>query len=284
MRYRDYVRRVLSALFLLALWCGPAAGQDLGEITGIYPETHRQNVPSRVPQIQMTWDIPEGDPYGYFFLFTTEPYYEFTWLNTIGMTPTRLTTCQSPNYAPSEPDDVGYYFHLAAIDGHGNIGETKTRGPFRIDVVPPKEAYIMTPPISPTRTVRLSIYAEGASEMYISNYAYERYGEWEQFFFGSKWELPGGAGEKTVYIRFRDRAGNTADASCTVNRILGDIDKDSRTGLEDAVSVMRILTGAYKGGINSDADVNEDGKIGPEEAVFILRKLSEEDPETGNGR
>ncbi len=270
---KRFVPGIVFVIFWLALRIGPATGQNVGEVRNLFSNTHSYK-PSWVSQIEVSWDMPEGDPYCYYAVFNTEAGYKFDDLNTVGMPCMRATTFMSRDYASSEPDDVRYHCHVAAVDGDGEIGQTKTAGPFRIDVVPPSDAYVITSQTAPTRSVRLAVGADGASEMYVSNYTYEKYGEWEPFFFSRRWELTRGGGEKTVYVRFRDLAGNTADVSATINRILGDIDKDREIGLRDAVSVLQLLAGAVIRNINPDADVNDDGKIGAAELIFIMGKAS----------
>ncbi|KPA10834.1 outer membrane adhesin-like protein, partial [Candidatus Magnetomorum sp. HK-1] len=50
--------------------------------------------------------------------------------------------------------------------------------------------------------------AGGASEMYISNDSYQAGGSWEKLSQKREWQLTANNGDKPVYVRFRDKAGN----------------------------------------------------------------------------
>ncbi|HHC25724.1 MAG TPA: hypothetical protein ENK58_10020 [Desulfobacterales bacterium] len=134
MRHRHISDIVISATLMLMLFSGPAAAQNVGEVPDIQSPGHNSEIPSRVSRTDVTWGIPEGDPYGYFVLFNTNPGHTFDGLNPDGEHVTRRSFT-SPDFATSRPDDVAYYFHIAAADGKGEIGSTVTAGPYRIDVV-----------------------------------------------------------------------------------------------------------------------------------------------------
>lgn len=59
-----------------------------------------------------------------------------------------------------------------------------------------------------SRSVNLDIVAEGATEMLISNSPYFRSARWEPYQRSKSWFIFAGDGTKTVYMKFRDEAGN----------------------------------------------------------------------------
>lgn len=59
--------------------------------------------------------------------------------------------------------------------------------------------------------VKLNIYAEGAKEMMISNNKFFNNGVWEPYREVKEWNLSPGDGEKTVFVKFRDEAGNESE-------------------------------------------------------------------------
>ncbi|RLC08110.1 MAG: hypothetical protein DRI57_24665, partial [Deltaproteobacteria bacterium] len=207
-------------------------------------------------------------------LFDTNPAHTFDGLNPDGEHVTRRSFT-SPDFAAFEPDDVAYYFHIAAVDGKGEIGPTVTAGPYRIDVVPPSDVGVTAPEITSSRTVTLTLTATGASEVCVSNVSHGEGGRWENLTGQTEWELSPGGGEKIVHVRFSDLAGNTADTSAVITFIAGDADGDLSLSLRDAVLVLQTMAGMETTDINPDADVNNDGKIGTEEAVYILRRISD---------
>jgi hypothetical protein len=56
--------------------------------------------------------------------------------------------------------------------------------------------------------VKLDITVEGAKEMMISNNRYFNSASWEPVRESKEWSLSPGDGEKTIYAKFRDEAGN----------------------------------------------------------------------------
>jgi hypothetical protein len=60
------------------------------------------------------------------------------------------------------------------------------------------------------RSVALTLKAEGAETMAVSNDADFTDGEWEAFSLSKEWTLTEGSGEKTVYVKFRNSKGKTS--------------------------------------------------------------------------
>ncbi len=274
MRHRHIQAAVIAAAFLSVLSPVPSSGQDVGEVPDITTLSRHSDIPSRNPVIEVAWGIPEGDPYGYLVLFDTNPEQTFDGLDDEGATYVTGRSFRSPDLAESQPDGTAYHFHIAAIDGRGEVGPTTTTGPYRMDVVPPSDVGVTAPRITSSRTVTLALKATGASEMHVGDAGCGEAGEWERFSETRKWRLPAVGGERTVCVRFADLAGNTADASVTIRHIVGDLDADLTVGLRDAILILRVLTGTCKDDVNPDADVDGDGRIGIGEVIHILRGIS----------
>ncbi len=74
------------------------------------------------------------------------------------------------------------------------------------------------------------------------------------------------------------RAGFDLDAVGVIHQTFckpGDVNGDGTVNLEDAVAVLKLLSGLPAGNICLSADVNGDMQIGFEELLFILRKATE---------
>ncbi|MDM8522886.1 hypothetical protein QUF80_05880 [Desulfococcaceae bacterium HSG8] len=272
---------IIIFIFLSMLYCNPAMGEPPGEVLNLDSATHETNITSQTSQIRMQWDPPEGAPdAAYYIRFDTNGDYTFNDLNTAGIVPVKIEEAVSQDYrASGAEDDITIYFHIAAIgldDKDGDIGQTKTAGPFNLDIVPISNVNITSPEMTSSRVVTLTLQAEGATEMYISNVGYDEGGEWEPMADSKEWELTEGGEEKTVYVRFRDDDGNTVDTSFSLNYVEpGDIDGDRTLSLKDAIRIMQVLSGTDIGDtLLYLADSDGDGKIGAGELIYILRNLS----------
>ncbi|MBF0450027.1 MAG: hypothetical protein HQK75_04945 [Candidatus Magnetomorum sp.] len=177
--------------------------------------THVVNDPSTLTQIRVTWQIPNGytQVNGYYYSFDNNQTHTFTELNTNGVSFGNYYDAVSPDY--SSVDDTAYYFHIAAEDISENIGPTSTIGPFRIDTVAPKNALVSAPSVIYNDAVTLTLGATGAIDMYVSNIAYGTAGTWESYNTNRQWIVTPGKGIKTIYVQFRDDAGNIAKISTT---------------------------------------------------------------------
>ena len=161
------------------------------------------------PNVAMTWDPPDSDDAvsGYYYSFNKTSDHKMNAFNTVEKPPVRTRKITSRDL---EGDDVNYYFHVAAVDKEGRIGDT-TSISFRIDTQPPTNINVSLPPDTRTRDVSLSLGASGAAEMYISNVSYTNGGKWERLNNKKQWQLSGESGSKKIYTRFRDRAKNEAE-------------------------------------------------------------------------
>jgi len=281
-KVRDIFFSILLAAIVSAISItSTAKGEESGAIQVLYALTHYVDRPTRVSNIWMRWEPVEVDGIAcrYYVLFDNDPDYIIDEEFAAIYTPGDATQIVSLDYAEYSPDDVAYYFHIAT-DCDGKLGPTETAGPFRIDVVPPSGVSVTVPEVTSARTVQLTLKAEGASEVFISNIKYE--GEdsrWEEMTVSpqeKEWELSEGGGDKTIYVRFRDIAGNKADASTVAKLIIpGDIDGNGATDLRDGILALKISVGAGTDGIRvySEAAVGGNKKIGTEDAGYILRQI-----------
>ncbi len=131
----------------------------------------------------------------------------------------------------SEPlsDGSGYYFHIRTVDIGGDASQTIHLGPFQIDTKPPEQAAIVinngdlntTSPYV-TLGITASDTYSGVRTMQFSND--QTYWSTPQNYAASAdWSIFPGDGNRTVYARFADGAGNW-----TVSNITDDI--NIRTG------------------------------------------------------
>jgi hypothetical protein len=162
------------------------------------------NVPpiSSKSKISVDWEGVSGQRY--YTSFSKESNFEFDITNIPKTPPIRTSKITSRDL---EGDDIYYYFHVATVDKDGRIGDT-TSIAFRIDTTPPQNVSVIPPIDTPTRNIHLQLGASGATEVYISNLNYQEGGKWINFSQNKKWELDRGYGDKTIFVRFRDRAGN----------------------------------------------------------------------------
>jgi len=165
---------------------------------------------SNNPNIIVKWDPPEtnsANVSGYYQTFGTAPDHTFDTFNITGQTPVKTRKLTSEDLAG---DDLSYYFHVAPIDKEGRLGPT-TSIAFRIDTVPPTNVSVSAPDETQNLNIDLILGATGAAEMYISNISYKEGGIWENKISDKKWKINTGSGKKNIYVRYRDRAENTAN-------------------------------------------------------------------------
>ncbi|ETR73370.1 MAG: hypothetical protein OMM_06977, partial [Candidatus Magnetoglobus multicellularis str. Araruama] len=184
------------------------------KITRFRAATETSGQLTNKPNVTMQWDPKDTDSQqiaGYYSSFGTDAATKFNKFNTVKKPPIRTRKITSRDL---EGDDVNYYFHVASVDKDGRIGQTSSIA-FRIDTVPPTNVSVIPPIETNNRSVQLVLGATGASEMFISNVSYSDGGTWELRSRTKTWQLPEGSGTKKVYVRYRDKAHNKADASAT---------------------------------------------------------------------
>jgi VCBS repeat-containing protein len=196
---------------------GPGPVRDLRCLTHPYVTVNNRlrnmasAIPSEVtnrPNVAMTWDPPDGDDVeGYYYSFNQQSAHTINEFNTLEKPPVRTRKITSRDL---EGDDVSYYFHVAAVDKEGRVGDTISIA-FRIDTQAPINITVFLPPDTLTRDVSLSLGASGAAEMYISNVSYSIGGIWERLKTSKQWQLSGEGGSKKIFVGFRDRAKNMSE-------------------------------------------------------------------------
>ncbi|MDM8523963.1 putative Ig domain-containing protein [Desulfococcaceae bacterium HSG8] len=168
------------------------------------------------PEVTVKWESSSDDPgERYYYLFDRDSGIEITKRTAPRTRPVRSRRASSTRL---EGDNVAYYFHVAPVNERGRIGDTAHIA-FRIDTVPPYNTSVTASPFTLNRNIILTLGATGASEMYISNISYGEGGKWEKMAKTREWTLTRVEGKKTIYVQFRDRAGNTSDAVTVTERV-----------------------------------------------------------------
>jgi hypothetical protein len=118
---------------------------------------------------------------------------------------------------PALPDNL-YYWRVRARDnaGNENVNAWSSVRCFRLDTVPPTGSVVIngdnTYTTSASVTLTLSASdANGVSQMCFSNDG-STWTAWEAYSTSKSWIMSSGDGTKTVYVKFRDAAGNPSSA------------------------------------------------------------------------
>ncbi|MCX5847325.1 MAG: hypothetical protein NTW12_13365 [Deltaproteobacteria bacterium] len=237
---------------------------------------------------------------------------------TISGTPAALTNATSVSLTVSGTDVVAYKYkldggvysaseipagtpitlsslsegsHTVSVIGKDTAGNWQAEGSattvtWTVDINPPTGTISINNGALRTRStsVILNITAtdttSGVVKMSLSSDGVV-YGEWEHFSPTRSWILSLAPGEKRVYVKFKDAAGNESvpySGMITLDATeKGDIDGSGGVvDLKDvilALQVMSRITPAVP--IYKEADVNGDGRIGLPEAIYILQKVGE---------
>ena len=206
-----------------------AIAGSLGAVQNIHAVSgHEINRPTQETIIEMIWSLPDGYTQsgieGYYYSFDTlseEEFGSFNEENTFDLELIRNQTAISEDYSTLNPDDLYVYFHVAAValneEEEPIYGTTQTVGPLRIDIIAPKNVWVSALEETSSRSIELSLGAESTNiEIYISNLGYGESGNgWEPFVSSKNWIITEGEGEKSIYVEFRDDAGNISKASTT---------------------------------------------------------------------
>jgi len=190
-------------------------------VQNVISTTHTLNGYSNQTKISMSWD--SAGSVNYFYAFNTSSSYTITEFEDDS---TLKTSMQSEDFSDavsqSSKSAVGYYFHIATKVGFGSVSATTTKGPYYIDSKAPDKVSLTAPETTNSQVVTLSLYADGANEMYLSNSGYGVGGSWESYATTHQWTLTEDYGTKTVYVLFKDAAGNESSQT----------DANSRTTIE----------------------------------------------------
>jgi len=183
-------------------------------VLNVHSTTHTINAYSNKTQIGMTWNA-YTTTVNYYYAFSTSGSYDIGDFDQS----TQMTTIQSEDFSDavsqSSNSSIAYYFHIRAKEGFFNWHTQTTHGPYYIDTKAPTNVSVSAPETTNAQVVTLSIYADGATEMYISNSGYGISGSWESYATSKQWTLTEGYETKTVYVIFRDAAGNETDGKST---------------------------------------------------------------------
>ncbi|MDQ4143996.1 MAG: hypothetical protein M3198_09685, partial [Actinomycetota bacterium] len=124
--------------------------------------------------------------------------------------------CTSPKVYTGLADGE-HTFRVWAIDAAGNPTSAPASRTWRVDTVAPRGTVVINGGAETTgsRIVMLTLGASdpspgsGVSSMRFSN---DRtlWSAWEPYAIGKSWTLSNGAGTKTVYVQYRDHAGNVS--------------------------------------------------------------------------
>lgn len=127
-------------------------------------------------------------------------------------------------YAPSALADGSYYWRVQIINAANSTGSYATANSgavaFKVDTAAPTPGtfninggatYTTSP--SATLTIAASDGGSGLSQMMVSQAADFSGASWESYATSKAWTLTGGQGTNTVYIRYKDVAGNISTSS-----------------------------------------------------------------------
>jgi len=133
--------------------------------------------------------------------------------------------CTSPKTYPGPLTQGSHTFRVRAIDKAGNVDTTPATRSWFVDTVVPKGTIYINGGAASTssRTVTLRLSASDPSpastvaSMRFRNGGTTTWSSWFGYATSKSWTLSSGAGTKTVYVQYRDRAGNlSAAASDTI--------------------------------------------------------------------
>jgi hypothetical protein len=133
--------------------------------------------------------------------------------------------CTSPRSYPGPLSQGNHTFRVRAIDKAGNLDTSPASRSWFVDTVLPKGTISINGGAASTSsrsvTLRLSASdlspASGVASMRFRNGGTTTWTSWQTYSTSKSWTLTTGAGTKTVYVQYRDRAGNiSAAASDTI--------------------------------------------------------------------
>jgi uncharacterized delta-60 repeat protein len=123
--------------------------------------------------------------------------------------------CDSPKSFSALPDGP-HTFRVRATDSNGNVDASPASRTWTVDTVSPQGTVLInggaTTTTSRTVTLRLSANdpspASGVAHMRFRSENTTTWSSWQTYATSKAWTLSSGAGTKTVYAQYRDRAGN----------------------------------------------------------------------------
>lgn len=132
-----------------------------------------------------------------------------------------FSACTSPKSYPGPLGQGSHTFRVRAIDKAGNIDGTPASRSWFVDSVVPTGTISINGgnASTPSRSVILKISASdpspasGVASMRFRNGETSTWSSWSAYSTSKSWTLTAGAGTKTVYVQYRDRAGNLSAAT-----------------------------------------------------------------------
>jgi large repetitive protein len=126
-----------------------------------------------------------------------------------------FAACTSPK-SYSSLSQGNHTFQVRAIDNAGNVDPTPASRSWFVDTVVPKGTIVINGGAASTasRSVTLKLSASdpspasGVASMRFKNAGTTTWSEWFDYSTSKSWTLTAGAGTKTVYVQYKDRAGN----------------------------------------------------------------------------
>lgn len=115
-----------------------------------------------------------------------------------------------------------YTIRLRAVDEEGDEGVAKVYIKIK-QVLPPQNPAITIPQYTNTRNITLTLSAEGATEMIISEDPNFADSQWEPYATTKQFTLSEGDGQKTIYVKYRNQKGKETQpvsASIVLDTIL----------------------------------------------------------------
>jgi len=187
--------------------------------TSITSSSHQTSTWSNDPTIDISWSgASDGNGSGI-------AGYSWIWDNTSTTIPgTTVMGTGNSTTSPTLPNANNWYFHIRTKDNVGNWNSSAThKGPFYIDVTNPSGTISINSGSTTTclTNVTLTLNAtdnlSGVSKMQFCNDGVS-WSNWETYTTSKSWNLTtnGGnssPGNKTVYAKFRDAAGNTSSTA-----------------------------------------------------------------------
>ncbi len=177
-------------------------------------------------------------------------------------------------------DSAGILSALAVgaveITAHDSLFPGLASQPLTVSIVEERFALRQDGAVTLQRGGNVTIEAVGGSGIYVWEFSDDipvfMEGDGSSRTFSSSAE--NGLFQVTVQDALRSEL-DPLTVTITIGEIPGDVNGDSRVTLDDAVAVLKVLTGMSDGiSIFPVSDVNEDGTIGPQELSYILWKIS----------
>jgi len=210
--HKAYVKLIL---LLITSFFAVNSAMAFDSVKNVRSTTHTKDAYSNKTIIGMSWDAHSVTTTTIYYCYVFNTSSDYTITSSFGSS-IKTTTNQSVLSDDFSSSNGAYYFHIAAMKEVGwdeEFSATVTKGPYYIDTKAPTNVSISGPETTNSRVVTLSLYADGATQMYISNSGYGISGSWESYATSKQWTLTDEYETKTVYVLFKDAAGNATDGS-----------------------------------------------------------------------